>query len=186
MNAIVKGSLSQIAKQTGRTLAESWINVDAVILVDISLSMTEMDACGGKSRYDVAQEELTELQETLPGKIAIVAFSEKQYFVPTGTLPPPMNTTDLAAALKYVRIADSIPGMRFILISDGEPNDEDAALDAARKFKNRIDTIYVGPESGKRSREFLQKLANLRNGEMQLKPQLKELAASIHGLLEAA
>ena len=82
MNAIVKGSLSQIAKETGRTLAESWINVDAVILVDISLSMTECDARGGKSRYDVAQEELTELQNSLPGKIAIVAFFRKTVLCP--------------------------------------------------------------------------------------------------------
>jgi len=184
--AMVKGSLSQIAKESGKTLAESWISVDAVILVDISLSMSDRDARGGKSRHEVAQEELTNLQKTLPGKIAIIAFSQDFTFVPGGLLPPPQDVTDLAGALKYTHIADAIPGMKFIVISDGEPNDEAEALKEAKRYKNIIDTIYVGPESGRAGREFLQKLAKASGGEFMLKPKVAELASGIRGLLEVA
>ncbi len=182
-NAIVKGSLGYMTRQAGRSLAESWINVDAVILVDISGSMSMEDAQGGKSRHEVAQEELEKLQNTLPGKLAIVAFSRSQYFLPNGSLMDPAGTTDMADALRYVRVADAIPGMRFFLISDGDPDDEADALTEARKFKNRIDCIYVGPEDGS-GREFLRKLASVCGGEMQIKPLVKELASGICGLLE--
>jgi Mg-chelatase subunit ChlD len=182
---MVKGSLSQIAKETGRTLAESWISVDAVILVDISASMDDRDTSDGSSRYAVAQRELTKLQETLPGKIAIVAFSEEFTFVPTGLLPPTQSITDLGGALNFTHIADSIPDMRFVVISDGEPTDEDKALRAAKKYKNKIDTIYVGTEDGS-GRDFLKKLAAQAGGEFMLKPKLNLLAEGIHGLLEAA
>ena len=181
---IVKGSLSAIARENNKTLAESWISVDAVILVDISLSMDDNDARNGLTRHAAAQEELDHLQHTLPGKLAIVAFSENCTFVPTGLLPPVQGGTDLAKALRYIRMADKIPGMRFIVISDGQPQEEDAALDDARKFKNRIDTVYIGPETGS-GRAFLQRLANLKNGQAMTKPQLKELASGIFGLLEA-
>ena len=181
---IVKGSLSAIARENNKSLAESWISVDAVILVDISFSMSEGDARNGMTRHRAAQEELDHLQKTLPGKLAIVAFSEGCTFMPGGVLPPAQGATDMAKALKYVRLADKIPGIRFIVISDGEPQEEDAALIEARKFKNRIDTVYIGPELGS-GRVFLQKLDNLKNGQAMTKPQLKELATGIFGLLEA-
>ena len=182
---LVKGSLSQIAKETGRTLAESWLGVDAVILVDISLSMSDCDARNGMTRHEVAQEELIDLQKRVPGKVAIIAFSNDCEFLPNGYLPRPRETTNLTGALEYVRVADAIPDMHFIVISDGEPNDESSALSEARKFRNKIDTIYVGPESGRAGREFLQKLAKASGGEFLIKPKVAELANGIFGLLGA-
>ena len=183
MEALVRGSLGQLARDNNKSLAEMWINVDAVILVDISGSMNSTDARGGKSRYDVAQEELARLQGTMPGKLAIIAFSRDTLFVPSGSLPDTQGTTNLAGALKFARAADSIPDMRFVVISDGEPDAERAALDEARLYRNRIDTIYVGPENGG-GLAFLQKLARLKNGTSMTKPHLAELATGIAGLLQ--
>lgn len=182
MEALVRGSLGQLARDNNKSLAEMWINVDAVILVDISGSMDCNDARGGKSRYDVAQEELARLQGTMPGKLAIIAFSHDTLFVPSGSLPGTQGTTNLAGALKFARAADSIPDMRFVVVSDGEPDDERSALDEARLYRNRIDTVYVGPEGGG-GLAFLQKLARLKNGTNMTKPHLAELASGIVKLL---
>lgn len=183
MNALVTGSLAQLSRDSGKSLAEMWINVDAVILVDISGSMNANDARGGQSRFDVAQEELARLQGTMPGKLAIIAFSHDTLFIPSGRLSGAMGTTNLAGALKFARAADSIPDMRFIVISDGEPDDERAALDEARLYRNRIDTVYVGPESGG-GQAFLKRLATLKNGQSMTRPQLAELASGITKLLQ--
>ena len=178
---IVKGSIAQIAKETGTSIAEAWFNVNAIILVDISASMDDL-ARAGKTRWEVAQEELKNLQNSLPGKLAVIAFSEDATFCPTGAIPPTQSTTEMGKALRFAHIADSIKGMRFIVISDGEPTDESDALDAAGKFKNKIDTIYVGPETGS-GRDFLKKLAAKSGGTFMLKPELQYLADGVHGLL---
>lgn len=183
MDALIKGSLAALAREQNKSLAEMWINVDAVILVDISGSMESHDARGGKARHQVAQEELERLQAQLPGKLAIIAFSTHTQFVPGGKLPETESTTNLAGALKFARAADSIPDMRFIVISDGEPDSEHEALEEARLYRNRIDTIYVGPEGGSGAR-FLKRLATSKGGEALVKPLLTELSTGIAGLLQ--
>ncbi len=181
MTTLVKGSLSAIAKEQNIPLAETWLNVDAVILVDVSGSMNAKDTPSGRSRYEVADEELAKLQGNMPGKLAIIAFSNHTEFTAEGRLREPNGMTDLAGALKFGRIADAIPGMRFILISDGEPDDEGDALREAEKFKNRIDTIFVGPERG-RGEDFLKRLARLKQGVFGQK-SVEQLSSGIAGLL---
>ena len=73
---IAKGSLLDVANQNKITLAETFLNCDGVAIVDISSSMTTDDSRGGKSRFDVAREELKILQENFSGKIAIIAFAD--------------------------------------------------------------------------------------------------------------
>ena len=182
--SLVTGSIGQIMRDSGKSLAETWLNVDACILVDISGSMDQSDARGGKSRYDVAQEELARLQANLPGKLAIIAFSRETIFVPSGSLPGTQGTTNLAGALKFARAADKIPDMRFIVISDGEPDDEREALSEAKLYRNKIDTVYVGPDGGS-GQAFLNKLARSKGGEALTKPKLEQLASGVMKLLEA-
>lgn len=47
--AIIPGSLSAISQQSNKPLAETFLNVDLLILVDMSGSMESHDAPGGKS-----------------------------------------------------------------------------------------------------------------------------------------
>ena len=91
--------------------------------------------------------------------------------------------TDLAKALKFAKMAD-VSGMRFIVISDGEPDSQQDALDVAKTYKNRIDTIYVGPENGG-GQAFLQQLAKASGGQGVTSAQVKELASDIKTLLLA-
>ncbi len=161
--ALVKGSLGQLAKDSGKSIAETFINADAVVLVDTSGSMSTHDAPGGVSRYDAACRELAGLQGNLPGKVAVLSFSDTVQFCPTGTPTNLNGGTDLAGALRFAKVAD-VAGMRFVVISDGQPDSEAGALAVARTYTNRIDVIYIGSELNPRGRNFLEELARASGG----------------------
>ncbi|HOR01504.1 MAG TPA: VWA domain-containing protein [Anaerolineae bacterium] len=101
--AIVPGSLSAIAAREGQSLAETFLNADAVILVDTSGSMMSGDSRGGRSRYNVALEELAHLQAHMPGKLAVIAFSDSTVFAPGGQPPLLGSGTNLAGALRFAK-----------------------------------------------------------------------------------
>lgn len=184
--AIVPGSLSAVAKREGQSLAESFLSADAVIIVDTSGSMCTTDSRGGKSRYDVALEELAQLQARMPGKLAVIAFSDSTIFVPGGQPPLLGSGTNLAGALKFAKVAD-VEGMRFVVISDGEPDSAQAALAVAATYQARIDTIFVGPESDWHGGQaFLQQLAAASGGQHMTADRVQELADKAERLLLTA
>lgn len=181
--ALVPGSLSAIAKQNNTSIAETFMAADAVILVDTSGSMNSCDSRGGRTRYEVAIEELTALQANMPGKLAVISFSSDVVFCPAGIAQNMGGMTDLAKALKFIKVAD-VPGIKFIVISDGQPDDEREALNAAKTFKNKIDVIYVGPEENPTGRNFLQKLAAATGGQTVTMDRAKELSVGVKMLLD--
>ena len=180
--AIVPGSISAIAKSNRTSIAETFANADVVIIVDTSGSMHTTDSRGGRSRYDVALEELATLQNSNPGKLAVIAFSNTTYFVPSGQPPMLGGGTDLAGALRFTKIADT-GDMRFVIVSDGEPDDAQAALEVAATYKGRIDVVYVGPEDRPTGREFLTRLAQSKGGQAVTAKQATQLAAQTQRLL---
>lgn len=179
---IVKGSLADLARQTDTSIAESFVGADVVVIVDTSASMASEDSREGRSRYEVACEELARLQADCPGRIAVISFSHDVRFCPGGIPVYLGENTDLAAALRFAKIAD-LPGMRFILISDGEPDDETAALSIAASYSSRLDVIYVGPEERPRGRDFLERLARSHGGQAMTADRARELAATVQQLL---
>lgn len=183
---VVKGSLTDIAKQTGTSLAETFLSADVIVLVDTSSSMQAMDAPGDKSRYDAARVELANLQATIPGKVAVISFASTGdvMFCPNGQ---PFNLeggTGLAGALEFAKVAD-VPDMRFVVISDGQPDSERDALKVAAGYLNRIDTIFVGPEHDQRGRTFLAKLASAKGGQSVTADRVAQLASKVQYLLAA-
>lgn len=183
---ILSGSVADVAQREGRDIAESFLAVDAVIIVDVSYSMNTRDSRGGRRRYDVALEELQTLQQHLPGKLAVVAFSDTVQFCPGGQPPFLGGGTNLAEALRFCRVADTIPGMRFVVVSDGEPNNEPAALEVARDYANRIDTVFVGPERDPRGQDFLRRLAQISGGQPVTADRVMQLADKVTTLLLGA
>lgn len=194
--SIVPGSLQAIATANNSSIAEAFVSADTIVIVDVSGSMEQRDVLArrasweagitttyGASRYDQACVELAQLQQTLPGKIAVIAFSDDARFCPAGVPVFQGCGTDLAAALRFVHVADDC-GIRFIVISDGFPNDADEALREARRFKSRIDTIYVGPEGGAGA-AFLRRLAEASGGSTITSNQVKDLADNVRKLLAA-
>ena len=181
---VVKGSLTDIAKQNSTSLAETFLSADVIVLVDTSSSMEAHDAPGGKSRYDAACTELANLQATIPGKVAVISFAStgQVMFCPNGQ---PFNLeggTGLASALEFAKIAD-VPDMRFVVISDGQPDSEREALKVAATYLNRIDTIFVGPEGDDRGRAFLTKLANAKGGQAVTADRVALLSNKVQYLL---
>lgn len=184
MSAIIRGSQQAIAQQTGKSLAQTFVGAEAVIICDCSGSMNTPDSRGGKTRYDVACEELQALQGSLPGKIALISFNNLVMFNPAGEPMIPSGGTDLAAALQYCKRVD-VEGIRFVLLSDGEPDQPDKALGIARTYKNRIDVVYVGPEDRPAGRDYLQRLAAVSGGQIVTADRAKSLAAATQKLLAA-
>ncbi|NLX36052.1 MAG: VWA domain-containing protein [Chloroflexi bacterium] len=179
---IVVGSIADVAEKKGASIAESFMNCDAMVIIDVSGSMGMTDSRGGLSRYEVALEELAKLQASMPGKVAVVAFSDGAQFVPGGVPMMLGGGTDLAGALRFARIVDGT-GMRFVVVSDGEPDDESAAMTEAQMFEARIDTVYVGPERYPAGRSFLQRLAAASGGQSVTADRAQELAAQVETLL---
>lgn len=180
---LVPGSLGAIARETGRTLAETFLSADVIILIDTSASMNARDVRNGRRRYDVACEELAALQAKMPGKIAVVTFSDQAVYTPYGIPPYLGRNTDLAGALKFVQPADGT--VQFVVISDGRPNDEDAALRIARTFASRINAVYVGPELGYTGMAFLQQLAQAAGGRYTVAATAHQLSGQIQNLLSS-
>lgn len=182
---IVPGSLSAIAQQAGQSLAESFLSADAIIVVDVSGSMDARDVRGTnweqtQSRYEAACAELRKLQESMPGRVAVVAFSDRPEFAPGGIPRMMGGGTDLTKALAFVRAADDCD-MRFIVISDGQPNDEPTALAEARRFTSKIDTVFVGP-NGDPGADFLRRLAAASGGQYS-KNEIHQIADRVETLL---
>jgi len=159
---IVFGSLGYIAQHSRLSIVESFLNVDAILIVDISASMLERDCQYGHTRYAVAVQELERLQRAQPGKVAVIEFACTALFAPGGIPSQPSGTTNLTGALQYVKPADGC-GIKIILISDGDPDNELTALDVARSFKTKIDTVYIGPEGG-HGADFLRRLSAATGG----------------------
>lgn len=186
-NTQMAGSLSAVAKKNNNSLAAGFLNVKAFVMVDVSASMgaTDVDASRELSRYDAACKQLEKLQQENPGEIAVGCFSNRADFCPGGVPIFHSGMTDMVAALKLMKMADNT-GIRLILISDGEPNDEAATLSEAGKFTSKIDTIYVGPE-GDAGREFLKKLSAATGGVSitNQAAQLGKLSENITKLISA-
>lgn len=181
MNAIVQGSLSAVSKKEGYSLAETFLNVDAILLVDVSGSMDSPDAPNGMTRHDYADMELANLQTSLPGKLAVICFSDYPLFCPSGVTEKLNGGTDLAKALEFIKPADGL-GIRIIVISDGQPNDAQGALRVAKTFKSKIDVVYIGPEFGG-GMAFLKKLAETSGGQYVKTTEIAKLADPVRRLL---
>ena len=182
--AIVSGSLSAIANRDGMTLAESFLNCEVIVLIDQSGSMGSQDAPGGRSRFEAADDELMRLQKQHPGQVAVISFSSRVQFCPGGVPNREGAGTDMAKALDFARVADG--ASRIVLISDGQPDSEGAALAAAGKYQHPISTIYIGPESDRGGREFLARLAAATGGRHFDSTAPGLLADSVTALLLAA
>jgi Mg-chelatase subunit ChlD len=179
--AIVPGSIKSVADRDGISLAESFLSAELIILVDVSGSMTACDSRGGRSRYDVACEELRKLQERNAGRIAVVGFSDTVAFCPGGLPTAPSGGTLLARALQFVQVADGT--VRFVIISDGQPFDEQQAIDVARQFTSQIDCIHVGAEDDLAAIRLLQRIAKSRGGHYATAARAQELASTVETLM---
>ena len=161
----IAGSQLDNAQKKGISVAKSFLDAEIVIIFDNSGSMMATDAPGGMSRKDYAQKQMTTIQGKNPGKVALICFADRTEYAPSGSIINVGGTTDLAGALKFARVADDC-GLKILVISDGEPNNSQAALDVAKTYKTKIDALYCGSEGNwSGGREFLQRLTDATGGD---------------------
>jgi len=186
----IEGSMADYQRKTGAGLAKSWLAVKAVVVVDISGSMSTQDAGDGHARVDVAKMELAKLQKKLQGQIAVVEFNYDARWRRDGSLGSPDGGTNLAGALDYVRelVGPGAPRMQVVVVSDGSPDLEETALASARTLHAagaKISAVYVGPDHFEAGKRFLAQLAALGGGEASDAFLVKALAQQITKLLTA-
>jgi len=161
---VVKGSLAETSHNKKLEFAEAFLTVDAIMICDISGSMAERDVAtegGYCSRWEECNRQLARIQRRFPGRLAVVAFSDDAQFMPGGVLPAPLAGTDLTNALEFVAPADGT-GIKYIVASDGEPNDPESALRVASKM-SPIDAIHIG--TSEEGRDFMKRLAKASGGK---------------------
>ncbi len=169
MTQIIKGSISSIATNGDTALAI--LNATVALVCDRSASMNEYTK-SGKTRAQLEDEVVTELQSRYSGKIVVVGFNSSGYLCEDGVLPTPTSDTSFGAAFEVAE-ALSDAGLRVIIISDGEPNEinyggeSQLLADAKRKFHGNMDCIFVGDENSAGER-FMQRLAEAVGGSATL------------------
>lgn len=157
-----------------------------VVIFDISYSMRAEDAKlkDGKttSRFLAGSEQLIELQAQYPGQLVLIDFGDVAQVRPGGYPDEPngMNTY-LAPGLKLAKELDT-GVMKFVVISDGLPQDEYEALEVGQTFLAGIDTIAIGNVNT--GADFLQKLAKATGGTYHRDASgMRMLGATIRALL---
>ncbi len=139
-----------------------------VMLIDTSGSMDEIcQGTGRKRRIDVLKEAIASIGWQ---DYQLVCFNFK--VVPIQAVRDicePCGGTALHRAIDYA--ASLYPSLTLV-ISDGEPEDEDLAIKSAEKLSGTISTLYVGDDSNKEAIAFMAKLAKLGCG----KPYVQSLS----------
>lgn len=177
MSSKPNGPLAEIrAKLEKRTERASDVTV---VLADCSGSMFESIGALQMTKYDHLQVALKDVLRFHPG-IRVVAFNSGVQEVKGGLLPMPVGGTDLAGALKH---AARWKPKKTIIISDGIPDNEPAAVREADRMTGMIDTIYCGPDAHP-AIEFLRSLSRDTGGvSIVWDGHRSELSSNIRGLI---
>ncbi|MEQ9883242.1 vWA domain-containing protein [Pectobacterium brasiliense] len=165
LQALIKKSATQLPVQTGAVdrYAQRLNRVDGplIILADVSPSMDEL-AWGRRRRIDLLRESVDALLRQHTDPIRIIAFAgEPDDSVET--IPPHPQRGGTAMHLAIDCAAKFNPRATLI-ISDGQPDDEDLAIAAAHALPGRIDTLYIGPDISISAVRFMRRLAEVGCG----------------------
>jgi len=162
LQSIIKRAAATLPADTGKVSVQQ-TRIDrrrgqVVILADISASMGS-PAWGAQRKIDVLREAVAGAMRQAAARLFVFSSDVRE----VKSIPEPENNTDLARALDAVRALD--PGVTLV-ISDGNPDRQDKALEAARQFRGVIDVLYIGPESDRAAIEFMKRLAAAAGGDV--------------------
>jgi hypothetical protein len=128
---------------------------DRVLLLDCSGSMAGQ--VGGLRKIEILAMAIERLNLT---EWRIFTFNssvqESRY------IPEPSGGTDMGRAIELIA-RECLPA-ETLIVGDGLPDSEAAALRAAKKLPGIISTLYVGPDRDIKATEFMLKLARQGGG----------------------
>lgn len=135
---------------------------DCVLLCDTSGSMDRRDTASGRRRIDHLAEILTDVLSRVRVR-ALFTFDSWVREVPLAQsmdLPEPSGGTALDLGLDTVADMQPLPE-QVILITDGTPNSEEAAIASVQRLRRVVLTCYyVGPDHDAYALNFLERLAS--------------------------
>jgi hypothetical protein len=165
-------SLATLLKQAATRLAEKGIvgqytrhlvqsSDEVLVLLDVSGSMGEL--AGSSRKIDVLREAL---RYALHGGERLIAFATTPREIPApASLPQPHGRTALHLAL---RAAKAYLPRHTLVVSDGWPDNEQAALEVATTLSGTIDVIYIGPDHDQKAIAFMRRLADVGHGRVHI------------------
>jgi len=173
----------QLTKTTQRSSLDELVAAKtkrSLLLVDCSGSMADLIE-GSARKIDKLRRVVETLKQTHP--VPIAAFGLNSGVVELVELiPEPQGLTPLHNAIRFGRVQEA---NHLVIVTDGEPDSREAALEEARRFGGPIDVFFVGRE-GASGAAFCAQLARLTGGSCgvtDLTGEPKKLAAGIAGLL---
>src|SRR3954453_7348875 len=122
----------------------------AVILLDTSGSMAELS--GSRRRIDLLQDVFDAVLPSVPGAHVIGFNTIPTLLVRGARLPEPVGGTAMHLALLE---AEKLRPSSVVVVSDGQPDDPNAALAAAQRLRCRICSYFVGDERDHAATAFL-------------------------------
>jgi len=186
LSDIIKRAMS--AKASGGVVSEARLKYEQrlkgaseeiIVVADLSGSMLETIGGLNVTKHEHLRIALDDIKKNYP-KVRVVVFNSTHQEWKKGVLPSPGGGTDLARALAF---ADQWKPKKTIIISDGLPDDEQAARVAALALTGVVDTIYCGPD-GHPAIDFLRSLSERTCGTpIAWNGMRTQLAANIRGLL---
>lgn len=111
-----------------------------------------------RRRIDGLKEVVRQVKEKT--SVRIVVFDGNGARLVDNAVSEPYGGTPLHEGLRMAKIHGA---SSCVVISDGEPDSETRAMEAAREFGGRIDVVFVGSE-GEYGRVFLRRLAESTGG----------------------
>lgn len=155
-------------------------SLERAILIDGSSSMTDW-LPGGTNRHEVVKKVYKEHLQSLEMRMFNFAdYNDFKEILRQEGLPYPCGGTDMTHAFEKLK---ELGVKRVIIVTDGQPNDPNTALDAAKGLQ--FDIVYIGEPP---IPDFLLKLGNIKGNSFQSVDMLKEgsfgeLSGKIKGLL---
>ncbi len=185
LQALIAGAAQALPSTTGDTdrhrarIAGAGSGV--VILADVSSSMGE--AAGRRRKADLLADAIASAWPDLPGA-TLIAFGSTVSAVPgPSDLPPPSGGTALHLALDA---AAAVHPARTLVVSDGRPDSESAALASADRLAGVIDVIYCGPDSDAEAIAFMYRLARVGCGRVVVRDVARESRPRLDTAVRAA
>jgi len=173
LQALIAGASKSLPATTGQTerfrARIEGAGAGVVILADVSSSMDERS--GRRSKIQVLAEALDGLWAELPGARLIAFGSTASEIASPAELPSPSGGTALHLALELAAL--SRPA-KTVVISDGRPDHESAALAVADRLSGVIEVVYCGPDSDQQAIVFMYRLARAGGGRVFIRDVVRD------------